>query len=465
MKLRAQLDAAATLLDEGAARSAVRMLRSSWEPELCADDLVPLYCMWVRALCDVGELDHAKTLAERAADEFPREPDVQIAVGNVYDLLGHLEAARDAFQAAIEAAPNGALQFYNLGAVLERLGDEDGAETCYREATAIETEGNTLFEASAALGALLRRTGRLEEAATVYENYLEEDPINVDLLVEHGICLSDLDAYDEAIDRFELALTLDSDHAGAWYNLAITQYRMGRHEEALASMQCARDVDPQSPLTLAVLGSWQLARSRTPGRTPADRLEQGADFDDSLANLYGALDMLRRLDGEGLSPNYAGLVCEEVFEALWQNERLGEAREVARMAGQRDWITAHMLNTLNEADHGRAPAVETFTVQARAQAADADPATNEGEREAVSHWPSDAQGFTTGLTVLAADEDEARRYSLEYLRSLEPAPGIDFQIETVRPGGPEDIAGHEFSMQPRARGVVGVARTRAYFRL
>ena len=77
--------------------------------------------------------------------------------------------------------------------VVAVVGDEDGAETCYREATAIETEGNTLFEASAALGALLRRTGRLEEAATVYENYLEEDPINVDLLVEHGICLSDLD--------------------------------------------------------------------------------------------------------------------------------------------------------------------------------------------------------------------------------------------------------------------------------
>jgi tetratricopeptide (TPR) repeat protein len=446
MKLRAQLDAAATLLDEGAARSAVRMLRSSWEPELCAGDLVPLYCMWVRALCDVGELDHARTLAERAADEFPREPDVQIAVGNVYDLLGHLEKARDAFQAAIEISPGGALQFYNLGAVLERLGDEDGAETCYREATVIETEGNTLFEASAALGALLRRTGRLEEAANVYEAYLEEDPINVDLLVEHGICLSDLDAYEEAVDRFELALALDTEHAGAWYNLAITQYRMGRHEEALASMQCARDVDSQSPLTLAVLGSWQLARSRNPA--------EAADFDESLANLYGALDMLRRLDGEGLSPSYAGLVCEEVFEALWQNERLGEAREVARMAGQRDWITAHMLNTLNEADHGRAPSVETFTVQARAEAG-----------EAPEYWPTDAQGFTTGLTVLAANEDEARAYSLEYLRSLEPSPGIDFHIETVRAGSNDEIPGAEFSMQPRARGVVGVARTRAYFRL
>ena len=446
MKLRAQLDAAATLLDEGAAQSAVRMLRSSWEPELSADDLVPLYCMWVRALCDVGELDHARTLAERAADEFPREPDVQIAVGNVYDLLGRLEQARDAFQAAIEVSPNGALQYYNLGAVLERLGDEEGAETCYREATSIETEGSTLYEASAALGALLRRTGRLDEAAGVYEAYLEEDPINVDLLVEHGICLSDLDAYEEALERFELALTLDGEHAGAWYNLAITQYRMGRQEEALASMQCARDVDPQSPLTLAVLGSWQLSRSRDP--------ETGVDFDESLGNLYGALDMLRRLDSESLSPSYAGLVCEEVFEALWQNDRLGEAREVAKMAGQRDWITAHMLNTLNEADHGRAPAVETFTVQARAEAG-----------EAPEYWPSDAQGFTTGLTVLAADEDEARRYSLEYLRSIEPSPAIDFQIETVRPGGPEDVAGAEFSAQPRARGVVGVSRTRAYFRL
>ncbi len=446
MKLRAQLDAAATLLDDGAARSAVRMLRSSWEPELCADDLVPLYCMWVRALCDVGELEHALTLAERAADEFPREPDVQIAVGNVYDLLGHLEKARDAFQTAIEVAPNGALQYYNLGAVLERLGDEEGAEACYREATAIQAEGPTLFEASAALGALLRRTGRLDEAAGVYEAYLEEDPINVDLLVEHGICLSDLDDYENAIDRFELALTLDNDHAGAWYNLAITQYRMGRHEEALASMQCARDVDPQSPLTLAVLGSWQLGRTRNPA--------EEADFDESLANLYGALDMLRRLDGNGLSSNYAGLVCEEVFEALWQNERIREAREVARMAGQRDWITAHMLNTLNEADHGRAPAVETFMVQARAEAG-----------ETPEYWPSDAQGYTTGLTVLAADEDEARRYSLEYLRGLEQSATINFQIETVRPGGPEDVATAEFSMQPRARGVVGVARNRAYFRL
>lgn len=445
MRLRAQLDAAATLLDEGAANSAIRMLRSSWQPELANEDLVPLYCMWIRALCDVGDLEHALTLAERANDELADEPDIAIALGNVYDLRGDLEAARDAFMRAIETEPGGALQHYNLGAVLERLGDEDGAETCYREAIVVETDGPTLFEASAALGALLRRTGRLDEAAYVYESYLDEDPINVDILVEHGICLSDLDCFEEAIERFELALSLDREHPGGWYNLAITQYRMGRQEEALTSMTRAREVDGASPLTLAVLGSWHLAR-------PDDL----CNLDEALGLLYSAIDQLSELDGADLSPSYAGLVCEEVFEALWQRGRLGEAREIARIAGQRDWVTAHVLNTLNEADHGRGEqSTTTFTVTARAEA------DNENDGEAPDYWPSDAHGFTTGLTVLATDEDEARRYSLEYLKALDPNPKLQFKIEMVRPGGPEDFV--EISFQPRARGVVGVNDARAYF--
>lgn len=400
--------------------------------------------MWIRALCETDDLDHALTLALRAADEFPREPDILIALGNVHDLRGELEPARDAFYRAIEAEPNGPLQHYNLGAVLERLGDEEGAERCYREAIAVESEGPTLFEANAALGALLRRSGRLEEASQVYDAYLEEEPINVDIMVEHGICLSDLDCFDEALERFEFALSLDPDHPGAWYNLAITQYRMGQHDDAVLSMTRAHEADPKSPLTLAVLGSWHLAQLNA---------ESAVDLDTALGLLYGAIDLLVELDGENLSPTYASLVCEEVFEALWQQGRNGEAREVARMAGQRDWITAHMLNTLNEHDHGRAPQVTAFTVLARAEAG-----------EAPDYWPADAQGYTTGLTVLATDEDEARRYSLEYLRTIEPFPTVQFQIETVRPGAPDDFSAAEIMPQPRARGVVGVTGARAYFR-
>jgi len=445
MTLRAQLDAAATLLDEGAASSAVRMLRSSWEPDLPVEDLVPLYCMWIRGLCDTHDLDHAYTLARRAADEFPNEGDIHIALGNVLDLCGQLPEARAAFERAIEVDRNGALAHYNRGAVLERLGDENEAESSYRAALAVDAEAGPLLEATGALGALLRRTGRIEEAADLYDAYLEEDPINVEILVEHGICLSDLDVFAEAVERFELALSLERDHAGAWYNLAITQYRMGLQSDALHSMQRARQSDPHSPLTLAVLGSWTLTAAPK-SEDPLGELERALEL------LYGAIELLASFERESLSPSYASLVYEEVFEALWQHQRYDEAREIARNAGQRDWITAHMLETLNEADHGRGPQVTAFTVTARAEAG-----------EAPAHWPDDAQGYTTGLMVLARDEDEARQYSLEYLRSIEPYPSVQFKIEAIRPGSNEEPHGSE-ATQPRARGVVGVRNARAYFR-
>lgn len=441
MTIRAQLDAVATLLDEGAASSAVRMLRSAWEPELPTHDLIPLYCMWIRALCDTGDLEHAMTLARRAADEFAEEPDILIALGNVHDLRGELPASRDAFRQAIEAEATGALAHYNLGAVLERLGEEDEAELCYRRALGAEDQPGPMYEAAAALGALLRRTGRLEAAASVYEQYLDEDPINVDILVEHGICLSDLDEFEHAVERFELAISLEPDHAGAWYNLAITLYRMGQPEDAMAAMDKALQADPESPLTLAVLGSWYLAHGQG---------EATDNLDEALGMLYGALELLTESTMfDNLSPSYASLVFEEVFEALWQRGLRNEAREVARRAGQRDWITAHVLDTLNAADHGESPQVSAFTVTARVEAG-----------EVPEYWPSDALGYTRGLTVLATDEDEARKYSLEYLRTIE-APGVQFKIETVHPGAdelPYDM------VRPRARGVVGFASGRAWVR-
>lgn len=443
MTLRAQLDAVATLLDDGAASSAVRMLRSSWEPELPNEDLIPLYCMWIRALCDTGDLDHAITLASRAADELPGEADILIALGNVHDLRGDLVAARDAFREAILGDGAGPLAHYNLGAVLERLGEEDEAESCYRRALESEDEPGAMYEATAALGALLRRNGRLDEAAGVYESYLDEDPINVDILVEHGICSSDLDEFELAVERFELALTLEAEHAGAWYNLAITLFRMGQPDEALSAMESALRADPESPLTLAVLGSWYLAR------TNIDTKSREALLDDALSMLYRALDLLTEVSSDKLSGSYASLVFEEVFEALWQRGLRGEAREVARRAGQRDWITAHVLNTLNEADHGEAPQVTAFTVTARVEAG-----------EVPEYWPQDVQGYTRGLTVLAIDEDEAKRYSLEFLRTME-APGVQFEIETVRPGSAEEPWD---MVRPRARGVVGFASGRSYFR-
>lgn len=434
--MRPQLDAIATLLDQGAADSAVRLLRSSWEPELPEHDRIPIYCMWIRGLCDTGDYVHALILARRAAEEFPRKPDILTALGNVLDLCGELEQAREAFEVAVAIDPTGVLQHYNLGAVLERQGDEDRAEACYRQALLLDESAPTMVEANAALGALLRRQARLDEAEEVYDVYLQEDPLDVEMLVEHGICLSDLDRLEEAIERFETALSLESEHGSALYNQAITLYRLGRHDCARETMEQAHAAERDNPLTLAVLGAWTLA-------------DPSGDLDVALRLVYRALDLVAVLHDRGeLGTGYASLVAEEVFESLWQHGRKTEARDVARLAGRRDWITPHMFETINRADHGTTEHyADAFRVRVRAEL----------ESTPDEDWPDGAEGYTTDLTVIATTEDEARELTLHYVMQLEPMVEMQFDVDVV------SRALDSFD-GARSRGVARVDGTRAYFR-
>lgn len=453
--MRPQLDAIATLLDQGAADSAVRLLRSSWEPELPEQDRIPIYCMWIRGLCDIGDFEHALVLARRAAEEFPRKPDILTALGNVLDLYGELDQARNAFEIAVDLDPTGVLQHYNLGAVLERLGQEGRAEDCYRRALELDENVPSMVEANAALGALLRRQGRLDEAEAVYDSYLQEDPLDVEMLVEHGICLSDLDRLEEAIERFESALSLEANHGSALYNEAITLYRLGRYDAARETMERAHQADRDNPLTLAVLGAWTLAASSSCEAAAVDGGAEarsngptdGVDLDRALRLLYRALDLVTSYHDRGeLSGSYASLVAEEVFESLWQHGRRSEAREVARLAGRRDWITPHMFETINRDDHGVTTVdSESFRVRVRAEV-----------HESPDGWPEDAGGYTTDLTVIAHDEAEARELAARYLEQLEPSAKIIFDIHVLSRAESHDSG--------RARGVARVEGSRAYFR-
>ena len=353
------------------------------------------------------------------------------------DVHGLLDEARDAFAVAVDVEPGGPLQRYNLGAVLERLGEEPEAEDCYREAIRVGQSSGAMVEPHAALGALLRRQGRLSEAEQIYDDCLQDDPLNVEMLVEHGICLSDLEQFEPAVERFDVALSFEPRHGGALYNKAITQYRMAHYADALRTMELAQRAEPGNPLTLAVLGAWLMA-------------ERDYDLDEVLGHLYRGLDNLVAMHMRGdLNPGYASLVVEEIFDTLWQNERTGEAREVARVAGQRDWITPHMLDTINRADFGVTAQGQTFQVTARAETEIADSSRPE-------YWPSDAFGYTTALTVVADDEDQARELTLAYLRTLEPAASFDVRVRSAPQEGSFD------GVDP-ARGVTRVDAVKAFF--
>lgn len=408
------LSAIAELVESGDTRSALRAIRSLWSPELEPGLLAPLYGLWARSLCEVGQLDRSLKVALRSCEEFPDSADAWTALGNVHEARDELEASLCAFERSVELAPQSQLAHYNLGALLERHGDDRRAEKLFRTALQGEEGLARLSEAAAALGSLLRRQDRLADAERVYDDYLQDDPLDVPLLVEHGVCLSELGSLEAAQDRFEEAVALEPDHAGASYNLGVIYERIGRNADAIEVMKRAHELDPTNSLTQAVLGGWIL-------RYESELSDWGMQL------IYCAQDtVIAQYEAGILLEHHACMVMEEIFEALWHSGRRRAARETAKAAGRRDWITPHILETLNRQDHGPKSGRQLFQVSARA-------VLRKNDERPLVDFPSHIDGYTTDMTVVANDEEEARAFSLSYLKGLDPAASLELVVREQAP--------------------------------
>lgn len=427
----ASLARIAELVESGEHRSALAAIRHEWAPDLEPKLRAPLYGMWTRALCESGQVDRALRVALRCTEEFPEEPDAWTALGNVHEARNQIEASLQAFQRTVQLAPNSQLAHYNLGALLERHGQQDRAEVHFQTALQGEEGVPRLAEAATALGSMLRRQNRLAAAEQVYDDYLQEDPLDVELLVEHGVCLSELGSLEAARSRFEEAIFLDPSHHGAAYNLSVIYERQGRIDDAIRLGKQAHNIEPRNCLTQAVLGGWLLQHD-----------PENADWGIEL--IYSAQEtVIAQYDTGLLDEHHACMVMEEIFEALWNSRRLGAAREVAKAAGRRDWITPHILDTLNRQDHGTHAGRQLFRVSARA-------VLKKNAKRPLVDFPGHIDGYTTDLTVVADDEEEARAFSLKYLKGLDPAAKLEV---VVREQAPHRDALSELS---RTRGVAQV---------
>src|SRR5690606_11835703 len=86
-----------------------------------------------------------------------------------------------------------------------------------------------------------------------------------------------------------------------------------------------------------------------------------------------------------------------------------------------------------------------------------------GERP--DYWPENSNGYTTGFTVVARNEDEARQFALQYLRAIDPSPTIRFHLDIVPPQAANEQVSKVIelaSMEPRAQGVAQIDRARSY---
>jgi tetratricopeptide (TPR) repeat protein len=93
-------------------------------------------------------------------------------------------------------------------------------------------------------GIVKNNEGDYEEAVSLYDQALGQDPQNYLSWELKGLALRALGKYDEALSCFDRAISIDSTRADAWKDKGETYYMSGRYQEAVNCFDKAIQISP-----------------------------------------------------------------------------------------------------------------------------------------------------------------------------------------------------------------------------
>jgi predicted O-linked N-acetylglucosamine transferase (SPINDLY family) len=258
---------------------------------------------------DAGPAGAAPSVAE-AARPPPGDPRAQ---GLAAAARGDWGAALEALERAARARPEDARTHTNLGVVLRRLGRLEDAAAAQRRAVALAPD---FADAQYNLGNVLQALGRLQEALGHYDAALRLRPDHGAAATNRGLTLQALGRSEDAVTAFEQAVRIDPRDPSAAYNLGNALAARARHAEAERAYARAIDHDPRHASACNNRGNALLELGRAPEALACYEraLEIAPDHADARVNLANALTELRRA-GEALA-GIDTLLAREPHHAL-----------------------------------------------------------------------------------------------------------------------------------------------------
>jgi tetratricopeptide (TPR) repeat protein len=211
------------------------------------------------------------------------------------------------------------------------------------------------------LGTTLQRQGRFEEALKVLDKAVQLKPEDVELWINLGNVLADLERPADALLAFQHVLKLDPLHWDAAYRSGFLLHRLGRPAEALSCFDLSDRLKPNQAVILEMraIALYELRRFE---EALADNRRAHAlnPVNADTCNNIGAILQWFRRDEEalpwfdsalGLRPNHMSALTNKAF-SLQQFHRFDEAfaiyhhmKKIDPGAAQADWDLSllHML--------------------------------------------------------------------------------------------------------------------------
>jgi tetratricopeptide (TPR) repeat protein len=208
-----------------------------------------------------GRLDEAEAVLERLRRLEPGNAQLLQQKAFLVEIRGQRQEAVKMMREVIQQLPSAASHF-NLGSMLYRHGDVDGAR---RELEAGLALAPRHYNGLSHLAQLELASGDTKRAAALYEKLVSLSPESTEL-TNLGTAYLLVGRYADAARRFREALKLAPGSPSALLNLADAEFLVGRRQEAFALYrqvleQVDRDPQPEKLLTVRAQALAHLHRS------------------------------------------------------------------------------------------------------------------------------------------------------------------------------------------------------------
>jgi len=164
-----------------------------------------------------------------------------------------------------------------------------------------------------------RPTTRLPSRPVQRIRVVAPKPRDADTWFNRGMSLLNAGSYEEAIDAFQQATSLEPDWARAHHNLGYAYEKAGRYADAVASYKVAVLLDPKEPETHNNLGSAYVKLDRYEEAVGEFQQAIGLNPDHAEAylNLGIAQLLLRRPDGARQTHEALARLDPDMAQELW----------------------------------------------------------------------------------------------------------------------------------------------------
>jgi len=227
------------------------------------DSVTPAaYFMAARAQIGMGDYAAADSMLKRFTSRKP-------ACGSIADNL-RFQGWADAYNrgirnyqagsdsvalASFERANllrNDARSLNNAAILHQKLGNLEKAEELYRTSLETVADDDTaqIRTASINLAELLRNQGNAEETRSIYENYLQTNPADVQARINYSAGLQEAGQNDSAQAVLESVMNREDLTAKEWYDIGYSLMQMKSYSRAVTAFDKARQAAPFDKATM-----------------------------------------------------------------------------------------------------------------------------------------------------------------------------------------------------------------------